>query len=230
LAAERVHVTGSIKFDIEAPQDLTEKTLALRHLLGNDRLIWIAASTHATEEDIILAAHRKICEKLPGTLLILAPRHPDRFAAVFALAKQHDFKTIQRSSHDSCTPDTEVYVSDTMGELMLMYSVCDIAFVGGSFIPAGGHNMLEAAVLGKPVITGPQLFNFLEISENLVATEGMVRVENGEVLTQEVVRLLEDKNERMRMGENAKRFVDTNRGALEKHLGLIQAVLKCRVD
>lgn len=222
---DRMVVTGSIKFDVNVPADFKTKSDALREMLGQDRLIWIAASTHATEEDIILAAHKKIIEKFPQALLVLVPRHPERFNQVFALCEQLGFSTVRRSEGIPCTSDTSVYLGDTMGELMLLYSICDVAFIAGSFASIGGHNMLEAAVLSKPIVTGPVLFNFAEISEKLIAANGMLVVQSAEALAQVTGDLFASEEKRITMGGNAKRFVDANRGALAKHLTLIEAIL-----
>ncbi|MES2218198.1 MAG: lipid IV(A) 3-deoxy-D-manno-octulosonic acid transferase [Pseudomonadota bacterium] len=218
LQPSKAIVTGNIKFDIEVPADLAEKSKWLREQLGSNRLIWVAASTHATEEEIILAAHQRILEKFPQALLILAPRHPERFNDVFTLTQQSGFNVARRSQQDTCTAATQVYLGDTMGELLKMYAVSDVAFVGGSFVQVGGHNMLEAAVLGKPVITGPQLYNFAEISRSLQAAQGMVVVQNTDELVEVVLRLLGDENYRAMVGESARRFVAANRGALAKQL------------
>jgi 3-deoxy-D-manno-octulosonic-acid transferase len=225
LPADRVHVTGSIKFDVNVPADFSEKSASLRGALGAERFIWIAASTHATEEEIMLAAHRKMLEKFPNALLILVPRHPERFNQVFALSEQQGFATVRRSDGTPCTADTAVYLSDTMGELMLMYSVSDVAFVAGSFAHIGGHNMLEAAVLGKPIITGPVLFNFEEISQKLIAANGMKTVVNADELATQVIKCFADEAYRLEIGENAKQFVDANRGALAKHISLISTII-----
>jgi 3-deoxy-D-manno-octulosonic-acid transferase len=225
LSPEKILVTGSIKFDVEVPEQLLEKGQALRQQLGTQRLIWIAASTHDTEEEIILAAHKKICATLPNALLVLVPRHPPRFDDVFKLTEQKGFKTARRSKNESCDDSTQVYLGDTMGELLLLYSASDIAFVGGSFVPVGGHNMLEAAVLGRPVITGPQLFNFAEISQRLIACRGMQTVINADDLAALVTDLLQDLEKREKMGEMAFNFVKENRGALKKHTQLVANII-----
>jgi 3-deoxy-D-manno-octulosonic-acid transferase len=221
LPAERVVVTGNIKFDIEVPADLTEKSAVLRTYLGSDRFIWVAASTHATEEEIVLAAHKRILEKYPSALLILVPRHPERFDTVAQLVLQQGFQFVRRSQDVSYTPATQVYLADTMGEMLLMYAVCDVAFVAGSFAPIGGHNMLEAAVLGKPIVTGPCLFNFSEISASLISAQGMVMVQNQHELADEVVRLFQQPAYRTVCGEHARHFVEANRGALTKQLHMV---------
>jgi 3-deoxy-D-manno-octulosonic-acid transferase len=221
LDAEKVVVTGNLKFDIEVPQELIAKGAALREVLSKNRLIWIAASTHPTEEEIVLAAHRQILEKYPSALLILVPRHPERFTPIAEMIAQQKFKIARRSRNEECTMDTQVYLSDTMGELLLMYSVADVAFVAGSFAPIGGHNMLEAAVLEKPIVVGPQLFNFAEISEMLFAAHGMLKVQNAEGLAVTVMSLFADSNYREQVGKNARKVVDENRGSLKKQVDLI---------
>jgi len=225
LPPERAVVTGNIKFDLEIPGDLLSKRDALRAELGIDRLIWVAASTHATEEDIVLAAHKAICAKYPDALLILVPRHPDRFESIFALCQQQGFEAVRRAQGEKCKATTQVYLADTMGEMLLMYAVCDVAFVAGSFAAVGGHNMLEAAVLGKPVVTGEILFNFAEISRSLIAAKGMITVKDQIGLQNAIITLFADRNYRQTMGENGKRFVDANRGALQKQLQLIQVAI-----
>lgn len=222
----RAVVTGSIKFDIEVSPELLAKGTELRTQLGRERLVWIAASTHQGEEEIVLAAHKRICESLPQALLILVPRHPERFDGVFNLAQQQGLSVIRRSLHAACTTDTQVYLGDTMGELLLLYSASDVAFVAGSFAPVGGHNMLEAAVLGKPIIVGPQLFNFAEISEKLIMANGMKKVLDADALAAEVLHLFQDSVYRQTVGVNAQGVVDANRGAVAKHMALIARAMK----
>lgn len=225
IAADKVTVTGNIKFDIELPANLTDKSHDLRQQLGQSRLIWIAASTHPTEEEIVLAAHKKILETFPNALLILVPRHPDRFNAVAELIKQNGFQLARRSLHEACSLQTAVYLGDTMGEMLLMLAAADVTFVAGSFAPIGGHNVLEPAVLGKPVVTGTQLFNFAEISDMLLSNKGMVTVKDSEELAKIVSQLFTDNALRIEMGENARRVVVENRGALKKQLELIQGLI-----
>lgn len=225
MSKDKVTVTGNLKFDLEMPQDLPAKSELLKTQLGDDRLIWIAASTHPTEEEIVLEAHKKIREKNSRALLILVPRHPDRFDAVAQLIEQQGLKLARRSLGQTCTPETDVYLGDTMGELLLMYSVCDVAFVAGSFAQIGGHNMLEAAALAKPIITGPQLYNFAEISDMLLSAQGMIKVQNGAALADNVISFFADEKYRRSVGENALGVMDANRGSLQKQLGLIKSLI-----
>jgi 3-deoxy-D-manno-octulosonic-acid transferase len=226
LAREKITFTGNLKFDLELPANLAEKSVSLRYQLGTERFIWVAASTHPSEEEIVLAAHKKIREKNPQALLILVPRHPDRFNSVATLVEQQGFKLARRSLDDICIPDTSVYLADTMGELLLMYSVADVAFVAGSFVNIGGHNMLEAAALSKPVITGPSLFNFAEISEKMLSAKGMLKVHDANELAETISHLFADEVTRKKMGGNALQVVMANRGALQKQVELICSSLQ----
>lgn len=218
-----VAVTGNLKFDIDLPDNLEEKSRVLREKIGSDRLVWIAASTHPDEEEIILNAHRAIREKISNTLLILVPRHPERFNTVAKLVEQKGFHLSRRSLGETFQAD--VYLADTMGELLLLYSIADVAFVAGSFAKVGGHNMLEPAVLRKPIVTGPELYNFAEISEKLIRAKGLIVVKNTRELSDEVLRLLEEPDYRKKTGENAYHTVEENRGALKKQFDLIKSVL-----
>lgn len=220
---QKVVITGNIKFDLELPADLTQKSRVLREALGNERFIWIAASTHEGEEEVILAAHKKLREQYQHALLILVPRHADRFNDVALLCEQQ-FKVAKRSQEVPITNETAVYLGDTMGELLLMYGASDVAFVGGSLIPRGGHNILEPGALEKPVLTGPHLFNFAEISELFLAANAMVKVADGEALSQQLVMLAKNETQRVTMGQNGKQVVDANRGALERQLQAINKV------
>ncbi|HSC83364.1 MAG TPA: lipid IV(A) 3-deoxy-D-manno-octulosonic acid transferase, partial [Pseudomonas sp.] len=160
-----VEVTGSIKFDLSVDPQLQQRATALRAEWGaTARPLWIAASTHAGEDEIILAAHRQLLQQFPQALLILVPRHPERFASVFELCTREGFGTVRRSLGVAVTAETQVLLGDTLGELLFLYALADLAFVGGSLVANGGHNLLEPAALGKPLLSGPHLFNFLEIA------------------------------------------------------------------
>jgi len=217
---ERVVVTGNIKFDLSLPSDLIARSTELRSTLGKDRLVWIAASTHEGEEEIILAAHEKISKQIPQVLLILVPRHPNRFDAIAKLSQQ-SFKTSRRSLKEAVTGETSVYLGDTMGELLLLYGASDIAFVAGSLIPRGGHNMLEPGALGKPILTGPHLFNFAEISELFVKANALTKVIDAETLAQQILQLAQNQLEREQMGARALQVVVANRGALAKQIEMV---------
>lgn len=215
---DRVVVTGNIKFDITLPQEIATQVTSLRNSIGN-RFVWIAASTHEGEEEQVLAAHKKLLEKNPQALLILVPRHPDRFNQVAKICEQ-SFTVARRSLNEYCSSTTMVYLGDSMGELLQMYYVADVAFVGGSLIPRGGHNMLEPAALGKPILTGPHVFNFQEISQLFFAEQAMKRVQNESDLVNELISL-QDINQRTELSERALKVLTANRGAMDKQLELI---------
>lgn len=219
LGAANVVVTGNIKFDIVLPQDIATHSAALRNSLGNDRFVWLAASTHEGEEKQVLAAHKKLLEKNPNALLILVPRHPERFNDVAKICEQ-SFKMARRSLNESCEAETTVYLGDSMGELLQLYGVADVVFVGGSLIPRGGHNMLEPAALGKPILTGPYLFNFHEISKLFFAKNAMKQVQNENDLVNELIEL-QDRDKRAVLSERALKVLAENRGALVKQVELI---------
>lgn len=223
-AKEKVTITGNIKFDIDVPDELRVKEGELLSQLGQERFIWIAASTHEGEEEIILAAHKQVCAADPTALLVLVPRHPNRFDEVAKMAEAQ-FVTARRSQQPLVTMETRVYLADTMGELLLMYAVSDVAFVAGSLVSRGGHNMLEAAALGKPLLSGPSLFNFAEISDMLISANAMKVVTNADSLASELIQYANNATTRKWVGEAALQVVVNNRGALERQMAVIAGVM-----
>lgn len=220
----KVVVTGNLKFDLELPQNLAEKSAVLRSQLGDQRFVWIAASTHEGEETMILAAHQQLRATHANALLILVPRHPDRFDSIATLCAQ-SFDTVRRSLNIPCSAETAVYLGDTMGELLLMYGAADVTFVGGSLIPRGGHNMLEPAALQKVILTGPHLFNFAEISDKFLQTQAMIKVNDANELATQLIFFAENQHARAEMGVRALQVVSANRGALAKQIAVIQEAL-----
>jgi len=225
MPASAMQVTGSLKYDLELPTDLPAKGDVLRNLLGRDRPVWVAASTHAGEEEIMLAAHRIIQKQFPNALLICVPRHPERFNDVADKIAEADFAFARRSEKKSLTPADAVYLADSFGEMMLMYAACDVACVAGSFVSVGGHNMIEPAALKKPVVTGPQLFNFAEISEAMQAAGGMVTVTDAAGLADVIVKWFSDPARARDVGEQGFSVVAQNRGALARQLAAVCEVL-----
>ncbi|MBL4297107.1 lipid IV(A) 3-deoxy-D-manno-octulosonic acid transferase [Vibrio fluvialis] len=215
---EQVQVTGSIKFDIEIPPTVLEQGRQLREELGLDRPVWIAASTHEGEDTILLDAHHALLKHFPNALLILVPRHPERFNAVFDLCIQHGFTTHRRTSSSSIAPGTQIYLGDTMGELLALISAADICFMGGSLIgeKVGGHNLLEPAALGKPLLNGPSFFNFSDIMAMLQNQNTVIICSDSNEIGESLIQLLAQKDLITTKGNRARAVVKSNRGAIDK--------------
>lgn len=224
---ESVQVTGSIKFDLNIDPALPERASQLRQQWGAmSRPIWIGASTHMGEDEILLAAHRLILADRPDALLILVPRHPERFRSVHELCGKQGFITVRRSLAEPPKPETQVVLGDTMGELLFLFALADVAFVGGSLVPTGGHNLLEPAALGKPVLTGPHLFNFLDIAAQLRDAGALAEVSNAAELAS-VIALFWREPERVADARSAGlKVLENNQGALERLLMGLGALLK----
>ncbi|MGJ7472475.1 lipid IV(A) 3-deoxy-D-manno-octulosonic acid transferase [Pseudomonas fulva] len=213
-----VQVTGSIKFDLKIDEHLVSRAQALRQQwAAASRPVWIAASTHDGEDALVLQAHRQLLQVHGDALLILVPRHPERFEAVHALCSQQ-FATVRRSTGLPVLAQTQVLLGDTMGELLFLYALADMAFVGGSLVPTGGHNPLEPAALALPVLMGPHVFNFLEISAMLREAGGLQQVDDAQGLAGAVQRLVELPQDARRMGEAGRAVMRANQGALQRLL------------
>ncbi|MEE4948205.1 lipid IV(A) 3-deoxy-D-manno-octulosonic acid transferase [Pseudomonas alliivorans] len=226
---ECVTVTGSIKFDLSIDPALLERAAGLREeWQAVQRPVWIAASTHAGEDESVLAAHRTLLLSHPDALLILVPRHPERFDSVHGLCQQQGFTTIRRSGAQAVTPDVSVLLGDTMGELLFLYALADTAFVGGSLVPNGGHNLLEPAALAKPVLSGPHLFNFLEIAALLRSAGALMEVSDSAALAGAVQRLFDQPGLAQTMAEAGLGVMKANQGALQRLLdGVGRFVTRC---
>ncbi len=225
---ESVSVTGSIKFDVEVSDEVRAESSGLRAALGADRPVWIAASTHDGEDRQILEAHQQILEHFPNALLMIVPRHPERFDDVARLIDAMGLSLVRRSQSGSDgggKVGSEVYLGDTMGELLMLYGASDVAFVGGSLIERGGHNPPEPAAWGILVVSGPHIFNFETIYDRLDSGQGLFITDSAESLAQCVVHLFSDKSSAQKAGHNALAVVNANRGALEKVVdGIVKRV------
>ncbi|MGB5347502.1 MAG: lipid IV(A) 3-deoxy-D-manno-octulosonic acid transferase [Woeseia sp.] len=222
---ERTWVTGNIKFDIEIPAELPQQGRALRAELWPGRPVWIAASTHDGEEAQVLDAHAKICEQFPAALLVLVPRHPPRFNTVAALLEKRGVKFVSRTSGATPTAATSAFLVDTMGELPLFYAASDVALVGGTLEPIGGHNLLEPAGLGVPVVTGPHLFNTQQIADMFAEVGASTLVNNSDELAAAVIALLEHPDQAAAQGALGRAIVARNRGALKRLLVLLEPLV-----
>ncbi|MDP1571066.1 MAG: 3-deoxy-D-manno-octulosonic acid transferase [Vicinamibacterales bacterium] len=227
----RVTVTGSLKFDsLDAPvaaADVRVRDRVVRYFrVPASRPVLVAGSTMRGEEAAVLRAFRKLKAAQPGALLILAPRHPERFDDVEQICREEGFRTVRRSELPvDAEPRADIVVLDTIGELARIYQVATVAFVGGSLVPTGGHNILEPAVFGKPVVFGPHMQNFAEIAEAFVAHEAGVQVRSAGELEAALVDLMADPVRRARLGAAARALVEANRGAKDRTVTALLALL-----
>lgn len=227
IGARHVLVTGNVKFDIEVPQAAREAGEQLRLAQLANRPVWVAGSTHDGEEQQVLAAHRLVIAQRPDTLLVLVPRHPNRFDAVRAWLKSEQIDFVARSRNESVTPTSSVLLVDTLGELMMFYAAADIAFVGGSLISTvGGHNLLEPAVLQRPILVGPHNFNAPDIAQLMFDRGAARRVNSAEQLAAAILDLYRNAPARAEMGAKASAIVAENRGALNRVMELIEPLLQ----
>jgi 3-deoxy-D-manno-octulosonic-acid transferase len=225
------HVTGNLKFDFELPEGLGARGAQLRAQYAPGAPLWVAGSTHSGEEAAALVAHRMVRERYPEALLVLAPRHPARFAEVAHELEACGMPWARRSQAADAggrtvAPGIAVLLLDSLGELMDFYAAADLAFVGGSLVPVGGHNLLEPAALGVPIVTGPHNFNAPEVARLLSARGAALIVHDGRELGLEVSALLADASARAALGALGRASVDSNRGALARLLALIEPLLE----
>jgi 3-deoxy-D-manno-octulosonic-acid transferase len=222
---ENIVVAGNLKFDITIPHSITEQAESLKRYFSVNRPIWIAASTQDGEEEIVLKAHQEVLKKYPNTILILAPRHPDRVSKVTSLCDAAKLKYLKRTEDKSFSDEYSLYILDTLGELQLHYAASQIAFVGGSLVNTGGQNMMEPASLGLPVISGQYTYNFAEVTQLLTENNALIVVSNAEELAMEVSVMLSDANHRHNMGEKGRKVIEDNKGNLRRLMEIIEPYL-----
>jgi 3-deoxy-D-manno-octulosonic-acid transferase len=215
IGARSVRVAGNVKFDLAADAGAVAQGRLWRVQFG-ERPIWIAGSTHAGEDEAVLDAHRRLLADAPDALLLLAPRHKERFEAVAMLLQMRGFHFARRSAGAAPSPDHAVLLVDTLGELASMYPAADVAFVGGSLVPIGGHNLVEPAALGIPVLTGRYTSNSRDIAAQLLACGAALEVSDAEQLAQELKRLFTDSDARASMGAAGQQLVAANRGSVQR--------------
>jgi 3-deoxy-D-manno-octulosonic-acid transferase len=222
---QRTHVIGNIKFDFGYPPDIEARGQELRALLGMHRPVWVAGSTHAKEEDVLLDAHALLRQRHSDALLVMVPRHPPRFGDVAAALKERGTSFVTRTSGAAPGADAQVFLLDTLGELPPFYAAGDVAFVGGSLVPVGGHNLLEPAALSKPVVAGPHNFNSADVAKLLIERGAVRIVHDAPELAMAIGDLLDDPATRAQMGAAGRRAVDQNRGAVDRLMAFIQPLL-----
>ena len=217
--SERIQVSGNIKFDLAVSEETRRSAEIGRERWRGERPCWLAASTHPGEDEIVLDAHLKAREKVPDLLLILAPRHPHRTQEIEALISTRSLSSVR---HSDAFQSTDVLVVDQMGVLLEMYGVVDVAFIGGSLEGTGGHNPVEPAVFGVPVLMGPDRENFEEVCRRFTDSGSLTTVRSYDELARELVRLLKDPDERQRQGNAAHNVVNENRGSLQRQFNIVQ--------
>lgn len=222
---ETIVVVGNVKFDIEFSEAMRKQALVLRAELFGNRPVWIAGSTHPGEEEQILAALEQVRKEIPDVLLVLAPRHPERRGGVLNLCMKSGFSVRCRSEAQLCDQSVDVFLVDSLGELRLFYGASDVAFVGGSLVSRGGHNVLEPASAGVPILFGPHMFNFIEIAQRLKEAGGAVEIRDSKELALWILRLLSEPVARSEIGIKGHNFVKANRGSVRRISDLIASLL-----
>ncbi len=214
--SEKVLTLGNIKFDVAIPQTTIAQGLQIKADLFRGRFVWIIASTHKDEEAIFLEIYKEIKQKIPELLLVIVPRHPERFADVKKQCEQLMLAVVMRTAGDRVFTETDVYLADTMGELKMLYAASDVAFVGGSMVPRGGHNILEAAAVGVPVMFGPYMVNFKGIARGVLSHKAAIQCQNKDELINSIVALYEQPVYRNALAEKGMEFVRQNQGAIAR--------------
>jgi 3-deoxy-D-manno-octulosonic-acid transferase len=219
---DRIASTGNMKYDLQLPPELQDRAKALQQLWGKDRPVLIAGSTHTEDDVAVLAAFEKVLVDFPTALLILVPRHPERFQSAAEMSVSMGFSTEFFSNGEACSQSAQCFVIDAMGELQQYYCCSDIAVIGGSFGQTGGHNPLEASAAGVPVIVGPNTDNFDEITSELIEAGAAIRVSGSEQLESEIKSLFEQPSKGEEMGTKGKQIVLQGQGALQAVLTAVE--------
>lgn len=216
LGASNVSVMGNLKFDIQPPSAMLELGEIIRNQFGKDRKVFLAASTRAGEEMLLLSMLKQV--DIPHLLTVIVPRHPQRFDDVADMLTQQGIRFQRRSENCPIAPDTQVVLGDSMGEMFAYYAACDLAFIGGSLLPFGGQNLIEACAVGKPVFIGPHTYNFAQASQLAVECGAAVRIQNSADLAQGLQNLLANPGQLTKIGLAGLNFVRNHRGATEQAL------------
>lgn len=221
LGAREVSVLGNLKFDVDPPPALIAEGKRLRASIGA-RPVLLAASTRDGEEMLFINNNLHATTEVPGLLLMLVPRHPQRFDEVAALLEKHSVCYQRRSENAPVRADTQVLLGDSMGEMFAYHAACDVAFIGGSLLPFGGQNLIEACAIGKPVLIGPHTYNFAEAADGAIAAGAALRITDAADLSRKATALLTHPALLKRMGEAALAFSNTHRGTARKMVGLLK--------
>lgn len=223
--SEQVRVLGNLKFDLSIDAALLEDGVALKRRLFGERFVWIIASTHDNEEAQLLAVYRRLKPAIPSLLCMIAPRHPERFDVVDGWCLEQGFAVVRRSLGQALSAETDIYLADSLGELKLLYAAADVAFVGGSLVEVGGHNVLEPAAIGVPVLFGPQMFNFQEIAERMLAMDAAIQCQTVDDIADAILDLYQHLETRQCLVRHAQAFVKQNQGAVSRIAELLSTSL-----
>jgi 3-deoxy-D-manno-octulosonic-acid transferase len=218
---ELTSAAGNLKFDLQIDTEIIQQAQKIKAKLFSGRFVWIIASTHEGEEKIFFELYPKLKKHIPELLLLVVPRHPERFTFVQSLAEKMRLQTRMRSRGAQCSTETDVYIADTMGELKLLYGSADISFVAGSMVPIGGHNILEPAVMNVPIMFGPHMINFKDIARNVLEIGAAVQCADKEDIIKTVLHLYRDDKFRDELVTKAQSFVKHNQGATTTIVDLI---------
>lgn len=219
---EAVRTLGNIKFDVEVSSEVIEQGRQLKFDLFDGRFVWLIASTHKQEEAIFLEIYKEIKQKIPEILLVIVPRHPERFEDVKKLCEQYQLTVVMRTSGEDCHQLTDVYLADTMGELKMLYAASDATFVGGSMVPVGGHNILEALAVGTPVLFGPYMANFKEIAQGALREDAAIQCQARDEIVATISKLHADAAYRQSLAEKGRAFVRQNQGAITRIFDILK--------
>lgn len=226
VAQDHLLVTGSLKFDLEIPPTLAHQADNFKQSFGRDRFIWVAASTHEGEEDQIVQAVVQINAHCNNALCLIVPRHSERFDTVHRLLEQSQLPFVRLSEiqipDDEIPQETQIVLCDTMGQLLLFYALANAAFVGGSLVQVGGHNVLESLASNTATIVGPHMFNFQSIHDLLRDAQAIIEVQNAHELAASIIRLYDDKQLEVNLSARGHQVIQKNRGALERLVTLIR--------
>jgi 3-deoxy-D-manno-octulosonic-acid transferase len=222
---DHIEMTGNLKFDLNIAASLDEKTLALRARWNTNRPVVVAGSTHEADENVLIPAFVELLKSLPDALLILVPRYPERFERAEQLAREAGLSTSLRSDSEVCDSQTQCFVIDAIGELMVYYACADVTYVGGSIGDQGGHNALEPAALGKPVLFGPNMVNAREIANQLLQCRAAREIKDQQGFKEAAESILTDGSLRDAMGQAGKALIEQNKGALDLTLNAVEKQL-----
>jgi 3-deoxy-D-manno-octulosonic-acid transferase len=223
LGAEPVAVTGNVKFDMAIPAEMLDRGVRLRERIGSERVVWVAGSTREGEEALLLEAFATVTDA--RVLLLIVPRHPERFDAIAALARDHGHRVARRSEPHDVEPGVRVMIGDSMGEMLAYYAAADVVLMGGSLLAFGSQNLIEPCALGKPVILGPSTYNFEEAADQAIGAGAALRVADARAAVAAAMELTRDAARRESMGEKGRAFVEAHRGAVDRLVAWLAAML-----